>query len=338
MTRVEKYIIFIMFCGCFLESYAQDVDWKSYFVTPEMFGCKSDDIAAADSNAKGLQEAINYAGIHGVTLISSAGKVYYIGKGIVVSDFINIDLGRATLVATKSMRMLTVRSGRPGQWAGCIRNFRLDMNNQAEYGIYCENAMKLRFTDGEIVNIGQNAIGLCMMKGYELFIDNIHFNGSQVQSTGIMMRTSDCHISDCVMINCHTAVDNRGSNFYCRIHAWMTSKYLKGSVFFRTKGGPVYLLQCFGDTFDLIFDIVDVSKLHISQFRLFHNVVMWKKPYDDIAPELFHYASQAVADKSKIKLIDSNIGGLIIKNKNYQRRSNVVDKVEVIGTEFFGDL
>ena len=48
------------------------------------------------------------------------------------------------------------------------------------------------------------------------------------------MRTSDCHISDCVMIDCHTAVDNAGCNFYSRIHAWMTVKHIEGSIFSRT--------------------------------------------------------------------------------------------------------
>lgn len=333
LLYTRRCIIFLLLLERISGSYAQEVDWKNYFVTPEMFGCKSGNADFADRNAKGLQDAINYAETHGLTLISSAGKEYYISTGIVISGFLDIDLGKATLVATKPMRMLTIKSGQPGRWAGCIRNFRLDMNNQAKYGIYCENAMKLHFTDGEIVNIGQKAAGLCVMKGYELFVDNIHFWGSQAQSTGIMMRTSDCHFSDCVMIDCHTAIDNRGSNFYCRIHAWMTSKYLKGSTFFRCKGGPTYLLQCFGDTFDRTFDIVDVSKLHVSQFRLFHNIIMWKKPCSEIAPELFHFASQLVANKSKIKLVDSNIGGLILEDKNYQKFSNFVDKVEKIGTE-----
>jgi len=101
---------------------------------------------------------------------------------------------------------------------------------QAEYGIYCENAVKLRCTDGEIVGVGRDAVGFCMMKSYALFADNLHFRGYESQSMGVMMRTSDCRM----------AVDNRGHNFYSRIHVWMAVKRVKGSIFFHCKGDPAY--------------------------------------------------------------------------------------------------
>lgn len=51
---------------------------------------------------------------------------------------------------------------------------------------------------------------------------------------GIDIKTHDCHFSDCVMINCHTAIICSGTNVFDRIHARMGSngKWLENSVFF----------------------------------------------------------------------------------------------------------
>jgi hypothetical protein len=135
------------------------------------------------------------------------------------------------------------------------------------------------------------------------------------------------------MIDCHTAVDNAGCNFYSRIHAWMTVKHIEGSIFFKNHGGLVYLSQCFSDSFDKSFDIVGVSELHIFQFRLFHNKLMWKAPYDRWNSVLFHYKDRGIAQKSVITLMDSNIGGLFLDGKNRQVFSNMSEvKIKRIGT------
>lgn len=303
--------------------YAQQPQWSNYYVTPEMFGCISDNPKVASINSKGLQKAIDYAIEKGVTLVSAKNKKYYIDKGLVIEDHLNIDFGKATIVATDTMCMLTFENGMARQYAGSIRNFRLDMNNKARIGIYCKNTIKLRFTDGEIVGIKNEGIGFYMEKGYEVFVDNLHFLGEQNYATGIMMRTSDCHISDCAMINCHTAIDNLGCNFYSRIHAWMTAHYIEGSTFYRSRGGLAYLSQCFGDTFDRAFDIAGISELHISQFRIFHNKKMWKAPYERLSPVVFYFANSSVANKSYITLIDSNIRGLVLEGKNRQLFTNI---------------
>jgi len=293
------------------------------YVTPEDFGCVSNNESQAEKNYVGLQKAIDYCISNGSKLTSAASHIYYINKGLNVSGFIDADFGGATIVATDSITMLTVRCDKTEYWTGAIRNFRLDMNNKANVGICCENAIKMHFTEGEIVGIKNGGIGFYMGKGYEVFVDNIHFHGGQNNATGIMMRTSDCHFSDCVMINCHTAIDNLGCNFYCRIHAWMTAHYIKGSTFYRSRGGLAYLSQCFGDTFDRAFDIVGASELHISQFRVFHNKIMWKKPYDKLSPVVFYFVNSSVANKSYITLIDSNIGGLVLDGKNRQIFTNM---------------
>lgn len=120
------------------------------------------------------------------------------------------------------------------------------------------------------------------------------------------------------MIDCYTAVDNRGSNFFERIHAWMLPRYIHGSTYFRNRGGGVFLNQCFCDTYDKAFVVDNVCEMHISQLKLIHNKIMWKESYDKVNPIVFDFKSDEVASMSKISLLDSYIGGLWLGNKERQ--------------------
>lgn len=206
---------FFIYCKTFAEDNVPNI------VTPEDFGCVSNNRLSASSNSECLQKAIDFCVLNGRKLVSSANCKYYIDKGIDISGFINIDLGCATLVAVDTIKVLNIHWDKTEYWTGSIKNFRIDLNNIGKVGINCEKVIKLSICNGEIIGIGQHAIGLNIEKGYELLANNLHFHGSQANSTGIRIKTSDCHFSDCIMIDCYTAVDNTGSNFYERIHAWM---------------------------------------------------------------------------------------------------------------------
>lgn len=156
-----KYICFSFVLFFIIPLHIQAQQWSEYFVVPEMFGCISDSREAAEQNARGLQKVIDYAISKGVTLVSSRNKKYYIDQGLVITGGLDINLGSATIVATDTMKMLTINNGKARQWAGTLRSFRLDMNGKANYGIYCENAIKLRITDGEIVNI-KKTVSVCI--------------------------------------------------------------------------------------------------------------------------------------------------------------------------------
>ena len=199
------------------------------------------------------------------------------------------------------------------------------MNGVSNCGIYCNTAYKLKFGDIGITGIRENSCGMCIMKGYEIFVDNVHFEGCQNKATGIVVRTHDCHFVDCVMIDCHTAVDCNGSNFFERIHAWIGNggRWLEGSSFFKVSGGgPVFLHQCFSDTFDCAFDITAKTMLYISQQKNYHNKIMWNKGEDLIHPVFIRYKNEQIAKESTINIDNSYIGGLSINNKNKQTFSN----------------
>ena len=318
---MKRYFLVLSFVLVSLCSLADD-DVPVY-VTPEDFGCVSNAQKQASNNANGLQKAIDYCITNGSKLTSVASHCYYINKGLRISGFIDMDFGGATIVATDSISsMLTIHCDKTEYWTGTIRNFRLKLNGVAKIGIKCDKVVKLHLTDGEFSGIGNNAIGLNVKDGYELLADNLHFHGCQKFSTGIKTQTGDCHFSDCIMIDCYTAVDNQGSNFFERIHAWMLPRYIHGSTYFRNRGGGVFLNQCFCDTYDKAFVVDNVCEMHISQLKLIHNKIMWKEPYDKVNPVVFEFKNDEVASKSKISLLNSYIGGLWLGNKERQMLSN----------------
>lgn len=188
MRRTLSFVCFLFVCV-----FACADNKVPVFVTPEDFGCVSNDKHQAEKNSAGFQKAIDYCIVNGSRLTSVASHCYYIKQGLKISGFINIDLGGATIIATDSVPMFTVHWDKTEYWKGIIRNFRLNLNDIARIGINCDKVIKLHLTDGEFSGIGANAIGLNVKEGYELLADNLHFHGNQKYSTGIRTLTSDCH-------------------------------------------------------------------------------------------------------------------------------------------------
>lgn len=326
--------LFVFFCFFFIETICFGDNHIPVEVTPEHFGCISNDKRQADNNSIALQNAINYCIKNGSKLVSIASNAYYISKGLTIPGYINIDLGGATLIATAPMSMVTIHYDKTEYWTGTIRNFRLNMNGIAKVGIDCDKVIKLHIYDGEFYNIGEHAVGLQVTEGYELFANNLHFHGSQKYSIGIKTLTSDCHFSDCIMINCYTAIDNTGGNFYERIHAWMLPQYLQGSIYFRNRSGLIFMSQCCCDTYDKAFAVDNICEMHISQLKLFHNKLMWKGHSGKIFPIVFFFEKETVANESKIFLSDSYIGSLILGNQDKQAFSNMQNKIKTFNCSF----
>lgn len=325
---MKKVFVFFLLIHLF----TVNVSANNIMVTPEDFGCVSNNKAMANENSIALQKAIDYCIANGVRLASCSGRSYYISKGLDIPKYIDIDFGGAVLIATDSINMLTIHCDKTEYWTGVLRNFRLNMNNVAKKGIDCSNVIKFHICDGEIKGIGTNAIGLSVEKGYELLVDNLHFHGNGKYSTGVKIMTSDCHFSDCVMIDCYTAVDNQGSNFYERIHAWMLSRYIDGSIYFRNRAGLVFLNQCFSDTYDKSFVVDNICEMHISQLKLIHNKIMWKQPFDKVSPVVFDFRNNQVASQSKISLTDSYIGSLVLDNVERMSFANTKNALQITNT------
>lgn len=301
------------------------------YVTPEMFGCSCAPDINPSVNADNMQRAINVAIKEGKKLISSGGKVYPIGKELLIDGPIEMDLGKAVLVAMDSINIIHIAIKPSLQWYGLITGFTIDMNNIAKSGILVESAIKMHFCDGEIRNVSKNGTAITIESGYELFFNRIHITAGSNYATGIKISTSDCHFSDCVMINCNTAINNYGSNVYNRIHAWMgdRGKWLSGSVFFLSRGGESYLNQCCSDTFYTSFKITSSSLLFVNQQKNLHNKKMWEEK--NFFPYFFYFDPKAVGN-SKVYMTCSRIGGLSKNGKNIQHFTNNDNtEIEIIG-------
>lgn len=91
----------------------------------------------------------------------------------------------------------------------------------------------------------------------------------------------------------------------------------------------MFLSQCFCDTYDTAFDVLNICEMHISQLKLIHNKIMWKDPYDKVNPVVFEFKNDDVASKSKISLLDSHIGGIWLGNKERQVFSKRTNSIKV---------
>lgn len=298
------------------------------FVTPEDFGCVSGDIRKADHNAQRLQRMVDYASERGLKIVAKANKEYFISRSIIISSPVSIDFNRATLIATDTFSIIKVKSGKGRQFSGSISGISFNLNNKAKSGLTLDNAIKLHVSDCWFYKIPSLGTGLLVEKGYEVFCNNLHLEGGEKGAIGIVVKTHDCHFSDCAIIDCSTAVENCGCNFFDRIHAWMGygGRWLKGSTFFKIKTkGPVFLNQCFSDTFDKVFDICCTTNLVVSQHRNFHNKGMWnKKKIEIINPVIFYFEDDSICVSSNVYITDSYIDGLYFQGNERQSFSNKV--------------
>lgn len=127
MRRTLSFVCFLFVCV-----FACADNKVPVFVTPEDFGCVSNDKHQAEKNSTGLQKAIDYCIVNGSKLTSVASHSYYIKKGLKISGFINIDLGGATIIATDSVPMFTVHWDKTEYWTGIICNFRLNLKRYSQ--------------------------------------------------------------------------------------------------------------------------------------------------------------------------------------------------------------
>lgn len=321
------YLIFV--CLFSLKANSQESD--KLFVTPEEFGCVSDAIEKAGKNADCFQRMIDYAIKNKVKIVSSANKKYYISKSLHIDRPIIIEFNGGLLIATDTIDMITIKRSHKNNRlnSGIISGLYLDLNKKAKSGLRFDDAVKVHVHDCWIYGIPQNTFGIMIQKGCgELFFNNLNLEGGENAAGGIKVNTHDCHFTDIAMIDCSPAVENSGSNFYERLHAWMGAlgRWIDNSVFFRVTGGEsVFLHQCFSDTFERAFSIESKTNLHISQHKNYHNKIMWNKDDDKINPLFFFFKDDSLAKQSNITLENSHIGGLIIKGKNRQKISNVLD-------------
>ena len=181
-------------------------------ITPLDFGAVGDGKA---DDTQPLQAAVDAAISKKIKLTSPMSAVYAIKAPIQVRSTLNADFQMAEIRAAAPMEALL----RYETWDRytLIQNLRLDGNLMADTCLDIVVGSKMRVDN--LITGRHRKIALKIAKGNEIFVQNSHINAatpednsaeSAEDTVGIDIATSDCHFSDIVIIDCKTAIINRG--------------------------------------------------------------------------------------------------------------------------------
>lgn len=220
-------------------------------ITPFDFGAAGDGVA---DDTKALQAAVDAAISKKTALVTPMSAVYAVSAPIEIRGMLNADFQLAEIRATAPMPAVIRYDAWP--YYTVLRNLRIDAALKADVCVNIVNARKLRLDN--LVTGRHLKTALKIARGYEIFVQNSHFNGTDpdrksgdvaANTIGIEITTSDCHFSDIVIIDCQTAIVNRGFNFYDRVHAWTAKpSVIKDSVCFDVWSSCI-ISDSYADTF-----------------------------------------------------------------------------------------
>lgn len=256
-------------------------------VTPEQFGAvgngQFDDTTA-------LQNAINYCIENGTQLKCQNGKTYCISNSLNLSNTSTclIDFNWATLKAIKTMDYMITFDGSANvknDVKTLLKNIIIDCNNKAG-GLNLIYSYKFTFENFMIKNC--QSVAIWIQKGGAFICQNGTIIGDCTpDSRGIYNQTSDCHFNEIVIVDMKKCIYNGGTNFYNKVHGWLTSK-VANSIFFTHFAGFGSLTQCQCDTYEtgyLLRTSYDLSLVACTYYNNYHL-------YDsEVTPVVFKFNS-----------------------------------------------
>ena len=259
-------------------------------ITPFDFGAAGDGVA---DDTKALQAAVDAAIAKKTALVSPMSAVYAVSAPIEIRGMLNADFQLAEIRATAPMPAVIRYDASP--YYTVLRNLRVDAALQADVCVSIVNARKLRLDN--LVTGRHLKTALKIARGYEIFVQNSHFNGTDPDrkgsdaadnTVGIEIATSDCHFSDIVIIDCKTAIVNRGFNFYDRIHAWTAKpSVIKESVCFDVWSSCI-ISDSYADTFQICVRVRRKGvECKLIGCGAFYNENLYKAKLGHVEPYLF---------------------------------------------------
>lgn len=259
-------------------------------ITPFEFGAVGDGLA---DDTRALQSAVDAAVARRTLLTSPMSAVYSVSAPIEIRGLLNADFNLAEIRAAAPTAAVVRYDAK--SYYTLVRNLRIDGNQRAQVCLGIVNAQKMRI-DNLITGRHLNT-ALKIERGYEIFVQNAHINGgapdditqgAAENTVGIDIATSDCHFSDIVIIDCKTAVANRGFNFYERIHAWTYKpSIIKESVCFDLWNGCV-VSGGYADTFQTCFRVRHRGlPCKLSGCYAYYNEKLYAADRGHVAPYLF---------------------------------------------------
>lgn len=276
-----------------------------------------------------LQQAINFADFNKMPLFSPSNKVFLTSAPLTIND-INIDFSDSIIKANDNFNIIYInypenQNDNNFKNYSLIQNLILDCEN-SNSGIYIDYGRKKTFDNIKFLNIKK--YGFYYNKGFEILLKNSHFFGNgTIATTGIETHQSDSRFQNIILIDCYTAINNNGLNYYDYVHAWIKTKNIvDGSTFMRCGANTAMVNQCYSDTNFYSF-VLDGGFVQVNQTQILYADFIYliaKQPYifyfkntENIDRYLSSITnSRLIGVSSDIKAIFSNIEGAIKVNNN----------------------
>lgn len=280
--------IFVMNKFDYLKEFDNLQDFITYSqneVSPELFGAVGDGIY---DDTEALQSAIDYCFKNGVQLKLRSGKTYCISKPLNLSNtaVLIIDGSWSTLKAKKTMNYMLTYDGSANtknDVKTVVKNITADCNGVAGF-IDLVYSFKFNLENFLVKNCKTTAINV--QKGGSFVCQNGTIVGDCTpDSRAIYNATSDCHFTELVIVDMKKAIFNGGTNFYSKVHAWLTGN-VSNSIFFSHFAGFASLSQCQCDTYETGYLLRTSYDLSLNSCTYYNNYHLYDS---DIVPVIFKF-------------------------------------------------
>lgn len=275
-VNMSIFNIIVMSEFDFVKSYSNITEYLQTHdlaeVTPEQFGAVGN---GQFDDTVTLQAAIDYCIANGKQLKCQSGKTYCISSPLKLSNTSTclIDFNWATLKAIKAMDYMITFDGSANtknDVKTLVKNIIIDCNKKAG-GLNLIYSFKFTF-DGFMIKNCQT-VAIWIQKGGAFVCQNGTIIGDCTpDSRGIYNQTSDCHFHEIVIIDMKKCIFNGGTNFYHKVHGWLTSN-VANSIFFTHFAGFGSLAQCQCDTYEtgyLLRTSYDLSLVACTYYNNYH--------------------------------------------------------------------
>ena len=200
-------------------------------------------------------------------LVFNSNGTYLISNPLDVSN-LYIDFNNATLKVYGNDVIDNVINVNSTNYYTTLRNINIDCTN-ADVGLDLIQARKCYIENINITNV--NDKGIRQTGGYETKITHANITGDGTSHCyGIYAYGHDNTYNDFVMIDCYTAIYNRGLNFYNDIHAWLSNADLfYHSCFMDVERGQLLCTNMYCDTYHwCIASESDISEIVVNNLYL----------------------------------------------------------------------
>ena len=291
-------------------------------ISPELYGAVGD---GCHDDTIAIKIAIENAISSNKKLKFQSGKVYCISSTIDLSNTscLIIDFNWSTIKAIKSIDYMFKFDGSKNignDAKTLLTNVVADCNCKSGF---LNLTYSFKFTLENFLIRNCEAIAINILKGGAFVCNNGTIVGDGTpNSRGIYNATSDCHFTEIIIIDMKKAIFNGGTNFYSKVHAWL-SKNVSDSIFFHHFAGFASLVQCQCDTYEKGYLVHTDKDLSLVSCTYYNNPNLYDSKVD---PVVFDFTSGVSAFARRICCTNCSF------NNNYSSDENIRKLVTTFST------